>query len=207
VRTCLALALCLTIGGCGGLTREAPAPISYRLTAPEIAAGEPLPADLLVAVPTAAPGLEGERIAASYPDRRLDYYAGARWGAELPAVVQSLLVESFRGSGRLRAVQGASAPFRVSHVLQVEVVRFEARYSGSGAPTVNVTLAATLGRRQGGVVLGSFTASAEVPATADRLGAIAAAFDAAWGSAATELVARTLDAVEADLASQRPATR
>jgi ABC-type uncharacterized transport system auxiliary subunit len=201
VRTCVALAFCLAAAGCNGaLTRDASTPSVYRLTAPALAAGDMLPADLLVALPTAAPGLDGERIAATYPDRRLDYYAGARWGADLPAVVQSLLVESLRGSGRLHAVQGEAAPFRVSHLLQVEILRFDAVYAGEAPPVVHVTLAATVGRRQDSVVLGTYIATAAVPAAANRLGAITAAFDAAWGAAATELSARTIDTLAADLA-------
>jgi ABC-type uncharacterized transport system auxiliary subunit len=186
------------LAGCAGFTREAPPPATYRLAAPELPGGDALGASLAVPRPVAAPGLDGERIAAAYPDRRLDYYAGARWGGELTAVVQASLVESLRGSGRLKAVQGDAAPFEVSHVLQVEIQRFEARYAGSGPPTVEVVLAATLGRRQGRVVLASFTARAAAPAAADRMGAIAAAFDAAYGQAATELAARTLAALEAE---------
>lgn len=199
----ISLPLAVLLAGCGGLTRQSSEPVVYRLSVPELAAGDALPADLLVALPTAAPGLEGERIAAAYPDRRLDYYAGARWGDELPIVVQSLLTGALRDSGRLHAVQGGASPFRVSHVLQVEIVRFEAAYAGEGPPTVHVTLAATLGRRQGAAAIGSWSASASAPAAADRMGAIAAAFDAAFASAATEISTRTLDAVAADLAAQQ----
>ncbi len=191
------LVLAAGLSGCG-FTREAPLPVTYRLSAPALAAGEPLPFELSLPLPVPAPGLAGERIAVVYPDRRLDYFAGARWGADLPTVVQSLLVDALRNSGRLRAVQGEASPFTVTHVLQVEVLRFEASYAGKGPPTVQVALAATLGRRQGRAVIASYSASAAVPATADRLGAIAAAFEQAFGQAATELSARTLDALEAE---------
>lgn len=193
-----ALLVAAGVSGCSGFTREAPVPVTYRLAAPIVAAGDELPFELSLPLPVATPGLSGERIAAVYPDRRLDYYAGARWGADLPVVVQSLLVDALRNSGRLRAVQGEASPFTVTHVLQVEVLRFEATYAGKSPPTVHVALAATLGRRQGRAVVASFSTSAAVPATADRLGAITAAFEQAFGQAATELSARTLQSLEAE---------
>src|SRR5688572_32519626 len=95
------------------------------------AAADVLPVDLTVARPTTRPGLDTERIAVIFPDRRLDYYSASRWGASADIVVQNLLVESLRNSGRLRTAQGDLSAFSSNYLLQTELHDFQAEYSGS----------------------------------------------------------------------------
>ena len=92
----LAAAAAVLLSGClGALTEPVPQPLIYRLEVPAVprdaAAGGPLEADLRVAVAEATPGLDGARIATRWPDRRLDYVAGARWAEELPLLVEIML--------------------------------------------------------------------------------------------------------------------
>lgn len=196
-----AFAAAFALAGCfGGLKDTAPQPLVYRVGAPELPGGDALAADLVVARPDSAPGLGASGIATRWPGRRFDYYAGARWADDLPAMVQSALVESLAGARRLRSVQGDLGRFRATHVLAVTVQSFEADYSGGGLPSASVALAVTVGRQSDRRVLASFTIAAREPAAANRLAEVVAAMDAAFARAVAETATRSFDAIAADLA-------
>lgn len=198
-----ALAACLGIAGCAGALKSAePAPLVYRVFAPELPGGDAFAADLLVAMSTTAPGLDSRHIATRWPDRRFDFYAGARWAAPLPAMVQLAVIESLQGARRLRSVQGDSASFRATHVLALEIRRFEADYTAGATPVARVELAATLGRQSDRRVLASWSVATRESAAANRLTEVVAALDAAFGQAVTETAARCFDAIGEDLARQ-----
>jgi cholesterol transport system auxiliary component len=203
----LAAAAALAAGCFGGLKNESPAPLAYRLDAPQVAAGPALAADLQVAVASTAPGLDGEGIAGRWPGHRLDYLAGARWADRLPRLLQAALVESFQDSGRLRSVQDDFGRFRATHTLVVDVRRFEADYTAGGLPVAQVEFAATLGRNADRRVLASFTASAGVSAEANRQSAVVAALDAAFAQVSAEVAGRSLDALAAEPPAEPPAGR
>ena len=195
------------LGACaGGFERNTPEPSVYRLSVPVTQAGEALPADLLVLRPVVAPGLRTERIISAWPGNRLNYFAGARWSGELGAVVQGAVTEALRASGRLRTVEGDPAQFRASHVLGLEVRRFEADYAAApkGAPVARVVMTATIGRYGDRRALQSWTVATEAAAGTNTLGAVTAALDRAFGEATAVVVARSAQAVAADLAGQPP---
>ncbi|MGQ0384956.1 MAG: ABC-type transport auxiliary lipoprotein family protein [Gammaproteobacteria bacterium] len=204
MRTTLAVAAAsLALAACvGSLKDAAPAPVIYRVDAPELAGGDALAADLLVSRPEAGPGLGTDRVATRWPGHRLDYYAGARWAEDLPLLVQSAMIESLSGARRLRSVQGDLGRFRASHVLSLKLVSFEADYTAGGAPVARVALAVTLGRQSDRQVLASFTVTTAQPAAANRMAQVVAALDAAFGRAVTESATRSFDAIAADLARQ-----
>lgn len=187
-----------------GFERNIPEPRIYRLSAPAVETGEQLPAELLVLRPVVAPGLRTERIASAWPGNRIDYFAGARWSGELSAVVQGAVIEALRANGRLRTVEGDPTLFRASHVLGLEVRRFEADYASAPgpAPVARVSMTATVGRYGDRRALQSWTVAAETPSTANTLGAVTAALDDAFGKAVTEVMTRSAQAIAADLASQ-----
>ena len=85
--------IAIAAAGCasGAFNSERPASQLYTISAapPGTPATTVLPVDLAVARPLPRPGLDTERIAVRYADRRVDYYAVARWGAS------SLLVAKF----------------------------------------------------------------------------------------------------------------
>ena len=98
---CLAAALAalaLTLSACGSLfTNKEPPQSVYLLTvAPAAAgagAGAQIPADLTILRPQVRPGLDTTLIAALYPDRRLEHFAGARWSGPLDQVMEDLAVQ------------------------------------------------------------------------------------------------------------------
>lgn len=189
----------LLLAGCvGDLERNAPEPAVYVLAAPAAAGGPALAADLLVLQPSAAPALVTNRIATRWPGNRVDYYAGARWGGELPQVVQAALVEGARGSGRLRTVEADPGQFRSTHVLGVELTRFEADYSAGQPPIARVELTATVARFQDRAALASWTVKAEQPAAQNTLSAVTAALDGAFARAGAEVLDRSAAAIAAD---------
>ena len=198
MRTILVAAAAALVAGCLGSLREpVPQPLVYRVDAPPIEPGAPLPVDLKVVVEKTAPGLDGDGLARRWPGQRLDYIAGARWADALPALVGSALVQSFQDSGRLRSVQGDLGRFRVTHTLVVDVRRFEADYTAGSLPVAHVELAVALGDAERHV-LAAFTVSASEAAAANRQGAIVEALDAAFARAAGDLAGRAFDALAAE---------
>ncbi len=201
MRSLLAAVACLALTACAGsFERNVPEPSVYRLGTPVLPGGGRVEAGLLVLRPVVAPGLKSERIATLWPANRLDYYAGARWSGDLGAVVQGALVGALRDSGRLRTVEGDPPNFKSTHVLGVEVRRFEADYTQGPVPTAQVALAATVARRGDLTPLASWSQTAAVPAGANTLSAVTAALDAAFSEAASALLGRAADELAADTA-------
>jgi cholesterol transport system auxiliary component len=196
------LAACFALGACfGGLKSEAPVAVNYRISAPKLPSGTPLAADLLVSVEATSPGLDGSGIAARFPDARLDYLADVRWPVRTPKLVESALIEALQDSGRLRSVQGDFSRFRTTHSLALEIRRFEADYTGGEPPVAQVALAVTIGRQSDRRVIASFTVAAEQRAAENRVSAIVAALDAAFGKVAAEAAEKSIEAISRDLAA------
>jgi cholesterol transport system auxiliary component len=193
--------LALQIAGCTGslFQSKAPPPAVYRLSAQlEPPAAAVVAADLAVQKPHARAGLGGARIAVLYPDRRLDYFAGARWSGPLDEVVQDLAVQAFRSSARLRNVSTAESAFASGYWLEIEIADFQAEYpvaccpAAAAAPTVNVHLMARIGGAGDRQVVGSFEVGARRTAADNRLSAIIDAYERAVDAALAELVADTV---------------
>jgi ABC-type uncharacterized transport system auxiliary subunit len=158
------------------------------------ATGTPVAAirvDLAVLKPKLRPGLESDRIAVLYPDRRLDYFADARWSGPLGEVLEDLAVQEFRSHANLRSVRGDASVFGSAYWLEIEVTDFQAEYTSvATAPTVRVHLLARLGGSGDRRILGQFMANAQQPAAENRLTAIVDAFAHAADAALTEIAAQ-----------------
>jgi ABC-type uncharacterized transport system auxiliary subunit len=206
----LARASILALGVCGWVTActgsffrsKAVPPSTYLLSAPpgitaaassvSAAAPAPIAADLAVLKPRVRAGLDTDRIAVLYPDRRLDYFADARWSGSLDDVVQDLAVQAFRNGARLKNVSTDASAFASSYWLEIEVADFQAEYASGGAPpTINVRLLARVASAGDRNILGSFTAAARQTATDNRLTAIVDAYERAVNSALAEIVGGT----------------
>lgn len=201
----LVLALC----GCSGLRSQAPETVSYLLRAPAPATAAaaptgPLAAQSLKVVRVVAqPGYDGDRILLLGADRSLGFYSGSRWVEPLPAVVGTLAVEALRNAATLRYVLDDTAPFGADYTLRLTIRRFDAEYPSAGAPPrVTVGFACTVARADRSV-LENFVVQAEVPAAADRMAAVVAAFEQATQQALGESVQRTLAVLQANAAAKR----
>jgi ABC-type uncharacterized transport system auxiliary subunit len=208
-RALLLLALALISSSCAGSlfkTQVAP-PTLYLLSAapPAVAVagdsaaaaapanGPELKADLAVLKPRVRAGLDNDRIATLYPDRRLDYFADARWSGPLDEVVQDLVVQFFHTRAGLRNVSGDASAFASAYWLEIEVADFQAEYAAGGAalggapPTAHVHFLARIGSSGERRIIARFEADARQPATANRLSAIVAAYDGAANQALLQI--------------------
>lgn len=198
--------LASALTACGGLRSQQQAPVRYLLRAPaiELAPSSP-PLDGLslrverVQVP---PGFDTDRILVLRESRVLDHYAASRWTGPLPAVLGSLTIEALREARLFGSVHDSAAALHSDYSLRIAVRHFEADAISGGPPRVRVSLDCTVGRRSDRVVIATFVAAAEVPAAAQRMSAVVAAFDAATGAALVEVARRTSEALRADQASQ-----
>ena len=193
--------LAATLGACTGsfFKSNQPPPSTFLLSVtPQPApGGVAIPLDLTVLMPRVRTGLNTDRIAALYPDGKLEYFAGARWSGPLDEVVQDLVLQAFRG--RFRNVGTDTSAFNAGYWLEVEVVDFQAAYDGSrpgAGPTVDVHLLARVGNAADRRMLGHFDADARQPAADNRLSAVVAAYEAAANRALAEIVAQTTQTLQ-----------
>jgi cholesterol transport system auxiliary component len=162
-----------------------------------------LPLALAVARPRAAAALDSDRIAVVQPDSRFDYFAGVRWTEPAPQMLQQLLVGALTADGRFAAVMSAPSRVPADLLLDVELRRFEAVTSGADAaasgssPVVHVQAQVSLIDSRRGVRITSFVAEAAVPAAANRLAAVVAAFNQANTQVLGEVAAKVQAAVAA----------
>ena len=196
------LALLALAAGCAGLHSNRAVTQTYVLapaapgTAPAGAApataqalAQPGAVTVQVLRPLAAPGLDTDQIALLRAGQRLDYYAASRWPAALPDLLQTLAVDALRASGRFRAVQPDATAFAADEVLQIEIRHCEVVYATEEAPVVRVDLLATLGHQGDRSLVSTVSAASEVPASANRMQAVVAAFQEAVNRALTQLAA------------------
>ena len=155
------------------------------------------PPSLQVPRPQADPGLNTELITLVQSDHRMDRYAGSSWAANLTDVVETLAIDTLRASGSWSTVQDAPSPFLADYLLQINIRRFEADYTGGGeAPKVYVTLDCTIARRLGRELLTSFVAEGMAEAETNRMSAVVAAFEKAANAALATMAERSTEAVK-----------
>ncbi len=163
--------------------------LSAELPAPGAAA---ISADLAVLKPRLLAGLESDRIAVLYPDRRLDYFADARWSGSLADVLQDFALREFHARTHLRTVTADTSVFTSGYWLEIEALDFQAEYSAASAPpTVHVHLLVRIGDTGYRRILGRFEADARQPAAENRLTAIVDSYSRAADAALAEIAART----------------
>ena len=187
----------LGLGACTGSLFQSKAAAAYLLSLVAGSAsgrcGLPpkFPPIWRVLKPRTRAGLESDRIAVLYPDRRLDYFAGARWSGPLGEVLQDLTVEEFRSRANLRGVSADASVFASAYWLEIEVTDFQAEYaSAASAPTVHVQVMARLGGSGDRHILGQFSASAQQPAAENRMSSIVDAFAHAADASLSQIVAQ-----------------
>lgn len=179
----------LVLGGCVGSLFESKQPVEtiYVLAPPAATpSAQPVQADLAIASPRLAPGLEGMRIAV-LKGRELNYYSGARWGAELGQLVQNFVVQTLAGQGDFRSVASADVRAQSEYVLYVEVVHFQAEYTNGAAPQVHVAFTGRLLKFNDRELIDTVSADVLVPADDNRMGAVIAAFETAARQASAQL--------------------
>jgi cholesterol transport system auxiliary component len=197
VKRMLLVLLGVTLAACAGslFKNKAAPPTMYMLGATRTTpAGDPPsnnpPIDLAVLRPRVRAGLDTDRIAALYPDRRMDYYADVRWTGPLDEVLQDLAVQQLHASLRVSSVSREASVFASTYWLEIEVLAFQAEYSAAGGPpTVHVHLEARLGNSGDRRVLGRFEPEVREAAAENRMSAIVDAYNRAADQALSEIAA------------------
>jgi cholesterol transport system auxiliary component len=154
---------------------------------------------LLVDTPIAPAEIDTARVALSRSPTTIDYFANAAWSDRAPAMVQSLLIESFEQTGKIPSVARDTAVLRADYILMPELRRFEARYeNGEAPPTVLVRLLVRLVKMPERTIIGEDIGEGRETATANAMDAIVEAYDEALGSVMKRLIAWTLRTMAAD---------
>lgn len=197
-------------GGCSLLARPgqgvvlyAPAllpPAPRTLSAPvherrwQIAVAEPLaPAPLL-----------GTRILVSPQPGHLEAYRAARWQEAPSILLKSLIVQALHEAGAAGAADSASLQ-RTDFLLESDLVRFQAEYRGTAAPSVSIGLYLRLIRVADGQVAAARMFSVDEPAGGSAVTVVFEAFERAIDRLVrdgADWAIATSDSVGADTASR-----
>ena len=196
----LVVVLLASVSACTGSFFESKSPVSqvYVLAPGSTPAdGAALNVDIAIGVPSAAPGLDTERIAVLRGSNLLDYYAGATWGDTAPQIVQYFLVTSLQRSNKFHNVTAEQARVSADYVLDIDLQDFQAEYGALSQPAAHVALAISLTRIKDRKLIGNWRFSASTPAADNRLTAVVAAFQSASQQAATQVMASAAEAIAA----------
>jgi cholesterol transport system auxiliary component len=190
MRLAFIAALALFAASCG-LPGGGEPPQLYTLT-PKSTFEASLPRvdwQLVVERPVASAGINTQRIAVQRSPVTLDYFARASWTDQAPALVQTLLIESFENSGKIRAVTRESSQLRADYILQTELREFQAEYDKLGQPPqVHVRLNGKLIRMPDRTIIANLTADRVGRAEKPDMENIIFAFDETLGKVMKQIV-------------------
>lgn len=194
IRPALVAFATLSLSACVSLLPESTPSAVYRLSSPEPRAWTGDQWTVIEVVSPQAPGgLAGDEIALQMEDRHIAYMAGARWIAPAPRLLQTLIIDTINASDARLAPALPDDGVRADYELRLDLREFEAVYdNGDGnAPLVRVRINARLVASNGRHFVASSDFVGEVRASANRIGAIVAAFDQASTQVSRDLAAWT----------------
>jgi cholesterol transport system auxiliary component len=185
------------LAGCSVLQRVNTPVNLYTLT-PKTTYPEGLPPvdwQLVVETPTCAASLDTPRIALQRTPLTFEYYADSAWTDNAPAMVQTLLIESFESTRRISGVGREAIGLRPDYILKTDLREFEAVYDGDNPiPTIWIRMNAKLVKLPERRIVASETFGEKRPAAGSKLTDIVAAFDDALGFVFKRVVMFTLAA-------------
>jgi cholesterol transport system auxiliary component len=197
-----AAAVASILVGCGiSLPGSGPAPDLYDLS-PKSTFPEGLPIvkwQLVVEDPTAAKGIDNDRIAIRPRVYEIKYYPNIRWTDRAPIMIQTLMIESFENSGKIVAVGRRAIGLSGDYVLKPELREFQAETAKDGRGIdVRVRLNLKLIRVTSGIIIASESFERLEQAKSDQPADVVAAFDEALGGVLKNAVSWTLREGEKD---------
>jgi len=149
---------------------------------------------IVVNASTASAGLNTDRIILRTSAQRFDYYAGARWNAMLPALVEQNVIQSMENSRNLARVASSKSGVSADYVLMLDIRDFQAEYADpKQAPEVFVRLVGKLIAYPGRELAATFSVQVRQPAQQNNLADVMVAFDQAFTQAQELLVYEMLD--------------
>jgi cholesterol transport system auxiliary component len=188
----------LSLGLLGGLAAcrlpgSRPPPREFRLTPKTTFDALPkVDWSLAITRPEASPAIDTTRIAVVRRGLEVEYYSDARWVDRPPALLQPILVQSFRNSGAITVVGDDRATFRPDFLLNTDLETFYAVQQEGQPPSVRAVIASNLIQMPRRNVVGATEIGRTVEATGGDLSAITAAFDDALGKVIKRVVEWTL---------------
>src|SRR6185312_17064332 len=135
----IAIALTLALAGCGlPEFGSGPPPDLYTLSPKSTFAPELPQVDwqLVVEQPSAAKGIDTDRIAIAPTSLEVKYFPSARWADRAPKMIQTLLLQSFENSKKIVSVGPQSLGLRSDFVLKTELREFQAEKNADGTTSV-----------------------------------------------------------------------
>ena len=136
---------------------------------------------LVVEEPTTPNAINTDRLAIRPTPLQIEYFPEVKWTDRAPALVQTLLVESFENSGKIVGVGRRSIGLTGDYVLTSELREFEARADAAGNVTVAVRMVLKLVRQSSGSIIASTTESEISTAATSQPADVVQAFDDALG--------------------------
>jgi phospholipid/cholesterol/gamma-HCH transport system substrate-binding protein len=141
-------------------------------------------AQLVVPDPTALLMLDTRKILIWSNDQGSSL-ADAQWSDNLPKLLQAKVIESFERAGSLGAVAAPNEAFSADYQMLLDLRAFQ--ISREPNPTAQIEFSAKILSRDGRI-MGTRMFQGSAPLQAIEPSAVAAAFDEAFGTAASELV-------------------
>jgi cholesterol transport system auxiliary component len=187
--------LAIVLAGCDlKLPGEGPPPRLFALS-PKTTFDTNLPKVdwQLVVEPVMSPSsLDTVRIAIHKTPLELQYYARAQWTDRVPAMLQTLLVESFENTGKILAVGREAVDLRADFSLKTEIRHFEVEYSPEGVASPHVRLVARLIKMPDRTIIGDHSCDYQTPAESDTLDKVVEAYNEVVGRCMRRIVEWTL---------------
>ena len=192
------ICLSLAAAGCVSVLPGGKEPARLFTLSPKSTFAKELPTTdrhLNVDMPSAGTALNTPKIALRRSAFALDYYARAAWIDRAPAMVQTLLVESFDNTRKIVSVTRQPSAPRADYSLVTELREFQAEYDGDGPPAVRVRINAKLVELPRRTVVAAKSAEHVERAKGTDLDSIIDAFDEALGRVMRRIVEWTLTAL------------
>lgn len=187
----------MALGACSPLSSNEPQTATYILNPVTFAddAHVGLAKTYLIAVDTVrvAPDLRGDRIAVLKGERERDYYATARWNANLSDTIRSVMAESLENKFGPVVVHPDDHRIHPKYVLQIDIRDFQAEYdspSADTAPNIRIGMTAYLIDDETRTTMQRLKIEKTARAEANTLTAVTGTFDTLTKQAATEIITK-----------------
>jgi cholesterol transport system auxiliary component len=155
---------------------------------------------LLVESPNAPAGISSSRIALRRKLVELNFFARAAWTDSAPAMLQTLMIESFENTGKIVSVGRQVIGLRADFILKTDLREFQAEYmdedmrpmAEGSAPYVRIRLNAKLVAMPRREIVASETWERRLRADSPEMESIIHAFDESYGRILKRMVSWTL---------------
>lgn len=149
-----------------------------------------VPWQIVVEKPIAPAGIDSSRIALARTSYQLEYFAQSAWVDNAPAMVQTLLIESFENTGKIVGVGRDAIGLRPDYLVKTDLREFQALYGVEGEPpTVWVRMTAKVVKMPDRRIISTMSSEAKaVAATGAGMKGIVDAFDDALGHVLKDIV-------------------